>query len=257
MSLRYRTPGGLVVAATSGRYRNAAGASVPFGPPATQVTVVGTPTSGNTGGGTRNTPFDLAFPDGWAAGDFALLFGHGSATALTLSAPFPDWTPHPAVSPLDQGSNSRLYLWSRVLQAGDTPPPLTPSGAITAGWELIVLRGADRIRQVANSTAANAGSLALPALTAALAGSVILANVHSRIGSGTPPTALNLAAGWTKPVDHGTSRNTSSANLRMALGHRDATAGTVYGGDTASTSPATLSSMIGLLVEVGSVSTTG
>ncbi|MEU8264475.1 hypothetical protein AB0C02_28115 [Micromonospora sp. NPDC048999] len=216
------------------------------------VTVVAV-TSGTTGAGTISTPIATAFPADWKPGDHAVLFGHSSGTALTLT-PSAGWPAPPAPTwPVAEGSNSRLYAWVRQLQAGDTPPTLTPSGAITCGWTMVVLRGGDSIAQVAVSTAASS-PLTLPTLTGVAAGSMLVAAAHCRVGSGTIPTTVALdAVAYTSAAPWSTSRPTANANIRAAAGTRLIGLAGTYGGEQV-TSDVT-GSMIGALVAVSAAAT--
>ena len=215
------------------------------------VTPVGTPTSGSTGAGTSNT-LTVALPDGWQPGDVAELVVSLSGGALTATTPT-GWTALAGPSwPVSEGSNSRLYAWSRTMQAGDTDFTLTLSGAATCTWTLSLWRGATGIAQAATSTAA-ASPLTLPSLTGVGAGSALVAAAHARVGSGTIPGTLGWTT-YTPGVDVATSRATGSANVRAGLAHRITTTGGTYGGEQVTADqPA---SMIGLLVEVASAATT-
>lgn len=210
------------------------------------ITQVGTATFGNTAAGTTTSPIATSFPTGWQAGDIAVLIGHVSGVALTLS-PSTGWPAAPGTWPVAEGSNSRMWMWGRTLQAGDTPPTLTPSGAITCGWTLVVLRGAASIVQAAAAVVAGT-ALTLPPLTGVAAGSALVEAAHSRVASGTIPSNLTPAAAYTEVADHATSRVTSSANLRAHASLRVVDVAGSYGGEQV-TSDVT-GSMIGALVEV-------
>ncbi|MEV4270555.1 MULTISPECIES: hypothetical protein [Micromonospora] len=208
--------------------------------------------SGNTGAGTVSTPIATAFHADWQPGDRALLFGHPSGAALALT-PSAGWSAPAGPSwPVSEGSNSRLYAWTRELQSGDAPPTLTPSGAITCAWTMVVLRGVGGIAQVAVSSAAGS-PLTLPTLPGVAAGSALVAAAHCRVASSTIPTVITLPGAYTKPVDHATSRPTANANIRAAAGHQVAAASGSYGGDLV-TSDVT-GSMLALLVELPALGT--
>ncbi|MFJ1539295.1 hypothetical protein ACIODS_12200 [Micromonospora chalcea] len=215
------------------------------------VTPVGTPTSGSTAAGTSNT-LTITLPDGWQAGDRALLVVHISGGSLTATTP-DGWDPLDGVTwPITEGSNSRLYGWTRTLQAGDAGFNLGISGAATATWSLSCWRGSAGTPRAVTSTAA-ASPLALPTLTGVGAGSALVAAAHARVGSGTIPGTLGWTT-YTPTVDVATSRATGSANVRAGLAHRiTATAGSYGGEQVTADQPA---SMIGLLVELASAVTT-
>ncbi|MGW1057620.1 hypothetical protein [Micromonospora rubida] len=209
------------------------------------VTIVGV-TSGTSGAAT-STSFVTTFPSGWQAGDQALLIEHVSGSALSGS-PSAGWTaPSGPTWPAQDGSASRLYAWARTLQTGDSPPTLTNTGSVTGGWMLIVARGTSGIAQAAAATASGT-SVTLPTLTGVAAGSGLLAAAHCRVASGTIPTDLTWAAGYTELADVATSRATTNANVRTACASRVVGGSGSYGGEQV-TSDVT-GSMIGLLVEV-------
>ncbi|MFG1846769.1 hypothetical protein [Micromonospora carbonacea] len=208
--------------------------------------------SGNPGSATA-TSFVTTFPVGWAAGDIGLLVGHVSGGSLTMSTPA-GWTLLPGVTwPYADGSASRVYAWHRVLQSGDTAPTITNSGSVTGGWELLVVRGADSIAQAAAANATGT-TVTLPTLTGVTAGAALLVDAHSRVGSGTIPTNINLDGSYTEVVDHSTSRATTNANVRAAAGYVLVGSTGSYGGETVTSDVS--SSMIGLLVEVAPTATT-
>ncbi|MEU4367548.1 hypothetical protein [Micromonospora chersina] len=214
------------------------------------VTVVGTPTSNNTAAGTSNS-LVTTLPAGWAAGDLAVLVGHLSGGSLNMTTPS-GWTALPGGPwPVTEGAASRMYAWYRVLQAGDTAPTIAVNGAMTGGWEMVVVRDAAGVAQAATATASGT-SVSLPTLTGVLAGSALVAVAHCRVASGTIPTGLSPAAAYTEVVDHATSRITSSANVRMDASYRVVGSAGSYGGE-AITSDVT-GSMVGLLVEVTAAS---
>ncbi|WP_422744343.1 hypothetical protein ACN27B_08695 [Micromonospora sp. WMMD754] len=205
--------------------------------------------AGNSESATR-TSFDTALPAGWAAGDVAVLVGHVSGTNLTMD-PGAGWTEVPGSWPVNQGSNSRMYVWWRVLQSGDTAPTISNSGSVTGGWELVVLRGAASVVQ-ASTAVVSASSLTLPTLSGVGAGSALFVAAHARVASGTIPTNLTFDGVYTEVVDHATSRNTGSANVRAAVGYRLLGAGGSYGGESVTSTGS--ASMVGVLVEVSAAS---
>ncbi|MEU4590045.1 hypothetical protein [Micromonospora aurantiaca (nom. illeg.)] len=218
-------------------------------------TVVGA-TSGNSAAGT-STSFTTTFPGGWSAGDVAVLVGHVSATNLTMSTPA-GWTAVPGPSwPVNESTNSRMYAWYRVLQGGDSAPTISNSGAVTGGWEMVVVTGVSPstpLGQVATATASGS-SIALPSVTGVAAGSLLLADVHARVASGTLPSGLDTATGYTEAVDHGTSRATGNANLAMGAQHATAATAGAYGGESVAVTNGVTASMIALLVELLAAST--
>ncbi|MEU1810954.1 hypothetical protein [Micromonospora aurantiaca (nom. illeg.)] len=214
------------------------------------VSLVGTPTSGNTAAGTSNT-LVTTLPSGWAAGDVAVLVGHLSGGTLNMSTPA-GWTPLPGSSwPVTEGSSSRMYAWSRVLQSGDSAPTIAINGAMTGGWSMTAFRDGSGVAQAATSTASGT-AVTLPTLAGVGAGSALLAAAHVRVASGAIPTNLSPDAAYTEVVDQATGRITSSANLRMEAAYRLTSSAGSYGGD-AVTSDVT-GSMVGVLVEVASAS---
>lgn len=203
-------------------------------------------TSGNSGSAT-STSFATSLPAGWAAGDVAVLVGHVSGVALTMGTPA-GWTLLSGVTwPVAEDAASRLYAWSRVLQAGDVAPTITNSGSVTGGWECTAWRGATGVAQVAAATS-SATSVTLPTLTGVGAGSALLVGAHCRVPSGTIPTDLTPDPVYAEAVDHATSRVTSAANVRMAAAYRTTSTAGSYGGETVTST--TSGSMIGLLIEV-------
>ncbi|MEU7170316.1 hypothetical protein ABZ949_02345 [Micromonospora tulbaghiae] len=214
------------------------------------VTPVGTPSSGSTAAGTSNT-LPVTLPAGWQPGDRAILVAHISGGSLTATTPTGwDLLDGPAW-PITEGSSSRVYGWTRALQAGDADFSLTISGAATAAWSLSCWRDHAGSPRAVTSTAV-VSPLALPSLTGVGAGSALVAAAHARVGSGTIPGTLGWAT-YTPSVDVSTSRATASANVRAGLAHRITTAAGTYGGEQVTADqPA---SMIGLLVEVASAVT--
>ncbi|MFG1847781.1 hypothetical protein [Micromonospora carbonacea] len=211
------------------------------------VTIVGV-TAGTSGSAT-STSFAPTLPAGWAAGDQALLVESISGGTLSGS-PSAGWTaPAGPTWPAQEASASRMYAWTRTLQVGDSAPTLTNSGSVTGTWILVVVRGGTGVAQAATATASGI-SVTLPTLPGVAAGSALLAVAHCRVASGTIPTDLTWAAGYTELVDQATSRATSSANLRSAAVYRVTATSGSHGGETV-TSDVT-GSMIGLLVEVPS-----
>ncbi len=214
------------------------------------VSVVGTPTSGNTAAGTSNS-LPTSLPSGWAAGDVAVLVGHVSGGSLNMSTPA-GWTSLPGVSwPVTESGSSRMYAWSRVLQSGDSAPTIAINGAMTGGWELLVFRDVTGVAQAATATASGT-SVTLPTLTGVAAGSALVAASHVRVASGTIPTNLSPAGAYTEVVDHATSRATGSANLRMGAAWRLVGASGSYGGEAVGSD--VTGSMIGLLLELAAAS---
>lgn len=205
--------------------------------------------SGNSAGGT-STSFVTTLPAGWAAGDVAVLSGHVRGASLTMGTPA-GWTlvPGPAW-PVAQASNSRAYAWYRVLQAGDTAPTITNSGAMTGGWSMTVYRGGDTSSPIGQvGTSAVSGTLvALPSLVGVLAGSALAVAVHAGVSTGTIPTDITPDAAYIEVADHATSRATSAANQRMEAGYRLAGSAGSYGGESFGTT--VTASMIAVLVEV-------
>lgn len=209
--------------------------------------------SGNSGSATSSS-FVTSLPAGWAAGDVAVLVGHVSGSALTMSTPA-GWTLLAGPTwPVQEGSASRLYAWSRILQGGDTAPTITNSGSVTGGWECTAWRDASGVAQAATSTASGT-AVTLPTLSGVGAGSALVVGVHCRVASGTIPTAITHDAAYTEVVDAATSRATSAANVRMGAAYRLIGSAGTYGGEQI-TSDVT-GSMVGLLVEVAVVSTVG
>lgn len=218
------------------------------------VSLVGTPSSGTSGSATAPS-FTTTWPSGYTvtAGDVGILVGHMSATALSMGTPT-GWSAVPGITnPTSEGSNSRTYVWRRVLQAGDSPPTITNSGSLTGGWSLTVYRGADPASPVgaaAAAVAAAATSCVLPTLAAVSAGSVLHGFGQARVGSGTIPNGLTWQGTYTRPVDVATSRITSAANLRLSQAYRAADTAGSYGGEPVTVGNTVASSMIVGLVEV-------
>lgn len=208
--------------------------------------------SSGSSAGSTSTSFVTTLPTGWAGGDVAILVGHVSATSLTMTTPA-GWLAVPGITnPTNEGANSRVYAWYRVLQAGDTAPTVTNSGATTGGWDMAAYRGADQaspIGQAATSTAA-ATSAALPSLTGVTAGAALHAFAHARVATGTIPTGLNWAAAYTESLDVATSRATTAANIRFADARQLASAAGGYGGESVTVANAISSSMITGLIEI-------
>ncbi|MEV4271935.1 hypothetical protein [Micromonospora aurantiaca (nom. illeg.)] len=201
---------------------------------------------------TTATTFPTSFPAGWAAGDVAILAGHISAANLTMS-PGAGWSAVPGISnPVDQGANSRAYVWYRVLQSGDSAPTITGSGAITGGWEMVVLRdtAASPFGQVGTNSTAAGTSVALPSLTGVAAGSALVGIAHARVATGTLPNGINWDAAYTEVTDVSTSRATSAANLRNASAYRLIASAGTYGGESVAVNNSISSSMIAALIEV-------
>ncbi|MFI5833211.1 hypothetical protein ACIA5A_05990 [Micromonospora sp. NPDC051300] len=209
------------------------------------MSIVGV-TSGNTAAGT-SASLATSYPAGWQADDVVVLIGGLSGVALTMSTPV-GFTLLPGPSwPVAEGSNSRMYAWSRTLQASDTEPTISASGAMTGGWIAVVLRGVSGVAQAATATASGT-SVTLPTLPGVVAGSGLVAAAHCRVVSGTVPGNLTFNVAYTEQSDTATSRSTGSANVRAAAATRTAATAGAYGGETV-TSDVT-GSMIGLLVEV-------
>lgn len=201
---------------------------------------------------TTATTFPTSFPSGWAAGDVAILAGHVSANSLTMS-PGAGWSSVPGISnPVDQGANSRAYVWYRVLEAGDSAPTITGSGAITGGWEMVVLRdtAASPFGQVGTGSTASGTSVALPSLTGVAAGSALVGIVHARVATGTLPNGINWDAAYTEVTDVSTSRATSAANVRNSSAYRLIASAGAYGGESVAVNNSVSSSMIAALIEV-------
>ncbi|HEY9416732.1 MAG TPA: hypothetical protein VIQ30_18410, partial [Pseudonocardia sp.] len=212
-------------------------------------------TSGNSAAST-STSFVTTLPAGWAANDVAILTGHVRGTSLTMTTPA-GWTLVPGPTwPVAQSTNSRVYAWYRVLQAGDTAPTITNSGAMTGGWSMTAYRGGDTSSPIgqAGTSSVSGTSLALPSLTGVLAGSALAVAVHAGVASGTIPTNITPDAAYTEAVDHATSRTTTNANQRMEAAYRLISTGGSYGGETFTTT--ITASMIAVLVEVKAAATT-
>ncbi|MFI7073569.1 hypothetical protein [Micromonospora sediminicola] len=216
------------------------------------VAIVGAPTADNTGTATSTT-FTITLPSGWQAGDRALLVVHISGGSLTATTPT-GWDLLDGVTwPVNEGSSSRLYAWTRVLQSGDGGFSLGLSGSVTGGWSMSCWRGAGTIAQAVPSTAA-ASPLTLASLAGVGAGSALVAAAHARVSSGTIPGSLGWDGVYTTPPDQATSRSTGSANVRMGVAYRTVSTAGAYGGEQVTADqPA---SMVGLLVEVTSASST-
>ncbi|MEU1761675.1 hypothetical protein [Micromonospora sp. NPDC005652] len=209
------------------------------------VSIVGV-TSGNTAAGTSSS-LATSYPSGWQADDVVVLIAGLSGVALTMSTPS-GFTALPGPSwPVAEGSNSRMFAWSRTLQAGDSEPTISVSGAMTGGWVAVVLRGTASVSQAAVATASGT-SVTMPTLSGVAAGSGLVAAAHCRVASGTIPTNLTFNVAYTEQSDAATSRSTSSANVRTAAATRTAATAGSYGGETV-TSDIT-GSVIGLLLEV-------
>ncbi|MFI2664880.1 hypothetical protein [Micromonospora carbonacea] len=214
------------------------------------VSFVGFAPPGTSGSATL-TSFPTALPAGWAAGDVAVLVAHLSGSALTISTPAgwallagPTW-------PAQEGSASRAYAWSRVLQAGDTAPTLTNSGSVTGGWSCTAYRGASGVVQAAVATASST-SVTLPTLPGVGAGSALAVGVHCRVTSGTIPTNLTHDGAYLEVVDTATSRATSNANVRLGSAYRLVGSAGSYGGEQVASD--VTGSMIAVLVELGAAS---
>ncbi|MFI1197699.1 hypothetical protein ACH4T9_31185 [Micromonospora sp. NPDC020750] len=206
--------------------------------------------SGSSGSAT-STSFATSLPAGWAAGDVAVLVGHVSGVALTMGTPA-GWTLLPGVTwPAQEDAASRLYAWSRVLQAGDAAPTLTNSGSMTGAWMCTAYRGASGVAQAATATASGA-AVTLPTLTGVGAGSALVVGAHCRVASGTIPTGLSPAVAYIEVVDLATSRATSAANVRAGAAYRVVGSAGSYGGEQV-TSDVT-GSMAAVLVELAAAS---
>ncbi|MFD6770596.1 hypothetical protein ACFWC6_30735, partial [Micromonospora chalcea] len=153
--------------------------------------------------------------------------------------------------PVTESGNSRMYAWSRVLQAGDSAPTIAINGAMTGGWEIVVFRDVTGVVQAATATAAGT-AVTLPTLTGVGAGSVLVAAAHVRVASGTIPTNLSPDGVYSEVVDHATSRPTGSANVRMGAAYRLAGAAGSYGGEAVGSD--VTGSMVGLLLELAAAS---
>ncbi len=216
------------------------------------VTVVDT--SSDNSGSATTTSFATAFPLGYTpvAGDVCVIFGHLSGVTLTMAIDgnfvvVPGFT-----FPVAQGSASRMYAWYDVFAGGEGAPTITNSGSVTGGWEMIILRGADPadpFGQVGQATA-SATSINIASLTGCLAGSVLVADQHARVASGTIPTGFTPDADYGEQEDHATNRATGSANVRMELATRSLGAGGNFGGDTFTVTNGITSSIISLHIEV-------
>lgn len=214
---------------------------------------------GDSGSGTTSS-FAVAWEGGFTpqAGDVAVISGHVSATSLTMSITA-GWTDLPSVTwPYNISTTSRLYGWYKVLSAGESPPTITGSGAITGGWSCQVYRGAaaSPIGQVAASGTDSVTSLALGTLTGVLAGSALAAHVHARVQNTTIPTGITPDADYTETVDHVTSRPSTSANVAMSASNREGVAAGNYSGDTFSVTNSVASSMGAVVVEILAGATT-
>ncbi|WBB73238.1 hypothetical protein O7602_26720 [Micromonospora sp. WMMD1128] len=201
---------------------------------------------------TTASSFPTSFPAGWAAGDLVILAGHVSGTNLTMN-PGAGWDPVDGLTnPIDQGANSRLYLWQRRLQAGDSAPTISGSGAITGGWEMVILRdaAASPVGQVGASSTASSTSLALSPLTGVSAGSALVGIAHTRVASGTLPSGIDWDPAYTEVTDISTSRATSAANVRNSAAYRLISSAGSYGGETVAVNNSVSASMVGVLVEV-------
>lgn len=208
-------------------------------------------TSGSSGGAT-STSFATSLPSGWAADDVAVLAAHVSGGVLTISTPA-GWTLVPGVSwPVAEGSASRMYVWYRVLQGGDSAPTLTNSGSVTGGWEMQAFRGGSTSTPVgdADTFTAAATSIGLPTLTGVLDGSMLAVSVHARVASGTIPTGIDPDGAYTETVDQATSRGTGSANVRAEAAYRAISSAGSFGGESFAVANGVTSSMVAALVEV-------
>ncbi|WP_174526352.1 hypothetical protein [Micromonospora maritima] len=179
-----------------------------------------------------------------------MLVGHVSGGTLNMSTPA-GWTALPGSWPVTEGSASRMYGWSRVLQAGDSAPTISNNGSVTGGWEIVVFRDASSVAQAATATASGT-SVTLPTLSGVGAGSALAAVAHVRVASGTIPTNLSPNAAYTEVVDQATSRVTSSANVRMGAAYRLIGSAGAYGGEGVGSD--VTGSMIGVLVELAAAS---
>jgi hypothetical protein len=211
------------------------------------VTEVGTPTSGSSGSATA-TSFATSFPATPADGDWAVIFGHLSGNSLTMSMPA-GWNPPTSwTNPFTQSTSSRVYAWVKQLTAGESAPTITNSGSVTGGWECHLYRDASGARGSRQGAAAT--SVTLPTLTGCTAGSKLLAVVHARVATGTIPSGITPDAAYAEALDHGTSRATTNANVRMATAGRDVATAGDYGGESFSVTNAISSSMAAGLVEI-------
>ncbi|MEU0078562.1 hypothetical protein ABZY58_11750 [Micromonospora tulbaghiae] len=206
---------------------------------------------------TTANPFVTTLPVNWQPGDVAVLVVHISATNLNATRPDGWTTPTGVTNPVDQDGSSRAYVWRRVLQAGDTPPTVALSGAVTGGWTIGVFRGGDQAAptgQVGTGGAVGT-SMPLPTLAAVEAGSAVWAAVHARVASGTLPSGITWNTPWTEVSDISTERATTAANLRNSAGYLLAATAGSYGGQTVSVANAVSSSLLAVLVEIRQAST--
>ncbi|GAA3750888.1 hypothetical protein [Micromonospora maritima] len=197
--------------------------------------------------------FTTSLPVGWAAGDVAVLVGHVSATNLSMTTPV-GWSPITGITnPTNEGTNSRIYAWYRVLQAGDTAPVITNSGSVTGGWSIAAYRGADQANPIGQAAAAGTAAVAsraLPTLTGVAAGSALHGFAHARVASGTIPSGHDWPAAYTESIDDSTSRVTTSANVAMSSARRLVGASGSYGGESVAVTNAVSASLIAGLVEI-------
>lgn len=216
------------------------------------VTVIGS-NSGNSGSAT-SASFSTAWPAAYTpvAGDLAIVFGHLSGNSLTMSINGNFVAVPGLTSPITQGTASRAYTWYDVLAGGESAPTITNSGSVTGGWEIIILRGintADPFGLV-GTTSGSATSINLDDLFGCTAGSVLVANQHARVASGTIPTGFTPDADYNEVLDHATTRVTGSANVRMEMATRTLSVGGDYGGDTFTVTNGITSSIISYHLEV-------
>lgn len=210
--------------------------------------------AGTSGGGTSTS-----FATDWggtfspATDDFAIITGHVGATNLTMSLPA-GWNAITGITnPTDQGTNSRFYIWWKVLSSGEAAPTITGSGSITGGWTTAVYRGVDTSSPIGQAAAAGTASVtsrALPSLTGVLAASMLHGAAHARVPSGTGPTGLTWNAAYTESADAATSRVTTAQNLAMGNAYRAISSAGNYGGETVSVTNSVSSSMVTALVEL-------
>lgn len=215
------------------------------------VSFIAASTPYTTGSGTSSS-FVIALPTGWAAGDTCVLRVHISATSLTLTVPAGWSAPTGVTNPVNEGVNSRTYVLYRVMQAGDTAPTLTISGAATGGATMTCWRGGDTAAAPRGATATAAASLttSLPSLTSVPSGAGLDVSAHARVASGTVPTNLAFNVAYTERSDVATSRVTSNANMRMGVATRVTASSGTFGGESVSDASGVSASWVASMVEI-------
>ena len=78
-----------------------------------------------------NGTFSPGLPASFAAGDFAVLFTYGDSGTQTVSSGWTALTGSPFAGP----GNEKVYVWYRVMQAGDSAPTVTVASTDGASHE--------------------------------------------------------------------------------------------------------------------------